>query len=228
MAANLLVKDSEAALDRVGYLAYYAIMQTEQTYETNRAAYAAGIDVGTLRTWQRQGVILHCGEEPRPSYPRAYPIEGVYEMALLNAMTRHGIKRSLAMRIARAEIAKWLAVDNPETPELLRSAYQRTKRIMTEYRDMAKPAVLVIGADDSYPDDPIPCAVDYAHGWDDVQRAINDVRGQGAPYIVKSQPRDGKSATPITPGKPFRVIQAVDITSTLADVDARLVGAAKS
>jgi hypothetical protein len=201
-------------------------MQTSQAYETNMAAQAAGIDVATLRTWQRQGVIQYCGEEPRPSYPRAYPLAGVYEMALFRAMTGHGIARNLAMHLVRGEISKWLAVDGAETPDLLRGTYRRVKRVMTEYRDIANPAVLVIGVDDSNPDDPIPCGVEYAQGWSNTQQAIVALQTSGKPHPLPSVPWGGE---PIrnTPGRPFTVIHLVDVTSVLAGVDARLANASK-
>jgi hypothetical protein len=189
-------------------------------YEITVTAEAASIGLASLRNWLRQGVIQHCGQEPRPSHPRMFPLAGVYEIALLRQMTVHGIERSLAVRIVRGEIGKWLAADDPDTPELLCMAYRQTARIMTEYRDVARPAVLVVGVDDSDPDNPVPAETQCAQGWDDVQRTIGCVRSAGKPYLLKSQPPGGMNEA--QPGAPFTVIHVVEITSVLAAVDARL------
>ena len=189
-------------------------------YEITIAAEAAGLDLARLRNWLRQGVIKYCGEEPRPSYSRMFPLAGVYEITLLREMTAHGIERGLAMRIVRGEIGKWLAADDADTPELLRMAYRQTARIMTEYRDVAQPAVLVVGVDDSDPGNPVPAETQYAQGWDDIQRTIGCVRSVGKPYLMEPQPRG--RVNKIQPGVPFTVIHVVDITSVLAAVDARL------
>jgi DNA-binding transcriptional MerR regulator len=196
-------------------------MHTSQTYSTPQAARAAGIAVATLRTWQRQGVIQHCGEEPRPSYARRYPLAGVYELSLVAAMTRHGIERSLAIRVVRGEIAKWLAVDDPETDTLLREAFAQTKRILTEYRDIKRPAILVFGVDDSDRDSPVPISQDYARGWDDLPAAIERVRRSGKAHLLATVPW-GSEAPRYTPGPPLSVVHVVDVTSVLAAVDARL------
>lgn len=193
-----------------------------QQYDITKTSELTGVDVSTIRNWLRQGVLKYCGAEPRPSYPRMFPIAGVYEIALVRELVNGGFERGFAARLVQAEIDKWQQLASGEDiGHLLTLAYQRVRRIFEDYRGLDKPAVWVFGAEGHDPDRIEPTQPHYAEGFAGIPKCIAELLKKGKSYllpIVKS----GDPATKLTPGQPYHAFGIVNVTAVLARVDSVL------
>jgi hypothetical protein len=194
----------------------------QDSFEITQTSEAAGIELSRLRNWLRQGVVKYCGEEPRPSYPRMFPLAGVYEIALVRELVDSGFERGFAVRLVQPKIDEWQRlVSGEDIGTILKSAYKHTQRILTEYRNLEKPALWVFGAEDHNPDRIEPTLPRYAQGFEDVPKCIAELLKDGKLYLLPTVKR-GDPPTEMKPGQPFHAFGIVNVTAVLARVDSVL------
>lgn len=201
-------------------------MATERAFPTSKAAVAAGISIGRIHCWLRQGVIAHCGIEPRASYPREYPLVGVYELSLLDALTRGGVERSAAIGVTRELLRRALAAGTADEP--LPGAYDAERRIVFEHRDTARSAILVVAADGRIGDS---CTqYELADGWGDLPRATERIQRAGRPQVLAAEAPWSAEVAPEAPRarQSWPVLLIADVTSILVAVDERIAAMEQS
>jgi hypothetical protein len=184
-------------------------------YEIGKAAEAAGVTVAELKNWLRQGVVKYKGEEPRPSYPRVFPLAGVYEIALLAEMVGSGFDRGFASKVVGAEIDRWQGFDEKEGNRVIAAYHREAHKAFEGYRDVRRPVFWVIASDQGQ-----PLYTDYADGADNIPKVIAQLQKGGKPYLLASANRGSTNAA--KPGRPFGAFGIVNLTAALARVDTAL------
>jgi hypothetical protein len=106
--------------------------------------------------------------------------EGVYEIAIIDELERHGLNRSLAADITHRWLKTWLEEDvEALANQILSPLYKQVKAAFEAHRDLSNPIILVLSLD---------CSGGYAQAYGQMSMI------QGLPMALQAALDEGKHA----------------------------------